>query len=508
MTDGPPTYDSVVEREEPLDSSAPWQRLSPRMIAVDIVRSALALTPAVVAFVLFDAPFNAGFVIPLGFIAVTGVSGAIADVVRWATTRYRVTDTHVERSTGLFVTKYRSIRRDRIRSIDLDARLRHRIAGLKVVVVGAGQQSVAVQSALSLDAVRSSDAESLRTTLLRRDDATTDTGEVLAAFRPWWFVYHLFGIWPLTAAAGLIWGGWWFLSMFGVDVGALTGSLFDSDRPLAVNVLVGFALAVAVGAVSATLRYFTGFHRFELARVPTGEGTALRTRHGLFRIREVNRDDARLRGAMVSEPVFWRWMGTADTEVVTTGLSIWSANAPASILPRGPVSVARRAAGQALDLADNPFDHTLTRHPRTALRRRLVWAVMVVALATASAVFLAWQTPTPGWVPWVTAASLPLALLAAWVAYRALGHAIVDTHLVARSGLWARRTVALQRNAVSTIIVRESLFQRRLGLRSVIVATAAGWGGYTVADLHSDEALEFARAAAPGLLDPFVIDSP
>ena len=41
----------------------------------------------------------------------------------------------MERRTGVVVRRYRSVRRDRIRSIDVTARVRHRVAGLRVVLV-------------------------------------------------------------------------------------------------------------------------------------------------------------------------------------------------------------------------------------------------------------------------------------------------------------------------------------------------------------------------------------
>jgi putative membrane protein len=90
------------------------------------------------------------------------------------------------------------------------------------------------------------------------------------------------------------------------------------------------------------------------------------------------------------------------------------------------------------------------------------------------------------------------------VAHRALGHAVVGPWLVVRSGLVSRRTVVLRRDAVSTIALRESVLQRRLGLRTVTAMSAAGWGAYDAPDLTADEALRFAVAAAPGLLDPFL----
>ncbi|NEC21763.1 PH domain-containing protein, partial [Streptomyces parvus] len=78
-----------------------------------------------------------------------------------AFTRYRITASHVELRTGVLVRVRRSIQRDRIRSVDIEAKPRHRLAGLRVVKIGAGQQAAAGDSALSLDAVDTAAARAL-----------------------------------------------------------------------------------------------------------------------------------------------------------------------------------------------------------------------------------------------------------------------------------------------------------------------------------------------------------
>jgi putative membrane protein len=51
---------------------------------------------------------------------------------------------------------------------------------------------------------------------------------------------------------------------------------------------------------------------------------------------------------------------------------------------------------------------------------------------------------------------------------------------------------------------RQSVFQRRARLVTVIATTAAGEGAYAVLDAGSDDGLELAVAAVPGLLTPFL----
>lgn len=112
----------------------------------------------------------------------------------------------------------------------------------------------------------------------------------------------------------------------------------------------------------------------------------------------------------------------------------------------------------------------------------------------------------PAVLVWADAGLLPLAILGAVIAYRALGHTIAGPSVVMRSGLMTRTTTALQRNAVSAIEIRESLLQRRLGLRTIATMTAAGDGAYESPDMAADTAVDFANSASAGLLDPFLVD--
>lgn len=514
--------------------TAEWQRLSPRIIWVDLVISVLALLPALVAILVFDVETDAGQLWPLIGLAAFGVLGALADIVRWAVTRFRVSPRHVELKTGLFVRKYRSVQRDRIRSVDIEAKLRHRVARLRVVAIGAGQQSAAGESAFSLDALGREEALELQQRLLNdapmaataENQAPAVAGEaprrVLARFEPSWFIYNMFNIWAYVLAIGVLWGLLWALSTVGVDAAGFVIGAVDWE---AIGVVGTVALAVvavgAFGAVGLGVNYVVENWGFELARVPSREGTMLRTRKGLFTTREVNRDENRLRGVAITEPVLWRWMGVSDTHVITTGLDAWSFADPASILPRGPVRRARAVASEVLgDLGGvggvggdaDPMTIPLRRHPIRALRRRLVWATVLALVVFAVGVLLESALEPMlelAWLDWAlvfgtTAGVWVLGLLLAVAGYRALGHRLTDDYLITRSGALNRTTAVLQRSAVSTIMIRESLFQRRLKLRTVAAMTAAGDGRYDAVDVDAGDSLDLARRAAPGLLEPFL----
>lgn len=510
-----------------------WQRLDRRMIVVDAAQAFISLAPVVVATMVFGGNLSDGLW-PLVAVAGTGVVNAAVDAYRWAVTKYRVTDEMVERRSGLVVRSHRSVRRDRIRSVDVHAKLRHRVGGLRIVKIGAGQEHAAGEAAFDLDAVSLADALALRDLLLRRSTSresppavapsshqsveapagtpgpAQEGEQVLARFQPGWVVYNLFNIWAYAMALGLLWGAYWLLPVVNLDPSRIVDGIADWEALGPVwTIAIGFAVVTITGVVGLGVNFFVEHGNFELARVPADDddGTVLRTRQGLLTTREVARDEHRTRGVQISEPLMWRWMGVADTTVITTGLNMSAMSQPAAILPRGPLEVARPVAAAVLKATPSPLDADLRPHPRAALRRRLWWATLTTAAATAS---LAWLAATAVILPAAIAAGLvvwPIALCAAVIDHRALGHAISDSYLVVRSGLFNRARAALQRSAVSTVAVRESVLQRRLGLQTVVVMTSAGYGAYYAIDLHRDDATAFAVDAAPGVLAPFLLPS-
>ncbi|MDG4789359.1 PH domain-containing protein [Micromonospora sp. WMMD1102] len=512
----------------------PWRRLDARIIWVDVLYALLSLIPAGLALLVADEP-RAGTLLPVLAVAVGGVLGAARDALRWVKTRYRLSGELVELRTGLLVRQYRTLRRERIRTVSTTARLRHRLAGLRVLTVGVGQPGAAGYEALQLDAVTRTVAEELRRELLAGSPQAAPVGaevgvgdespgaQVFARIRWSWLCYNVFSVWALVTAAGLLWGGYWLARSFGFDAAGFVAGLLDwrALGPWRTGV-IAFVGVGTLGVLGMAVAFVAENWAFRLVRVDTPTGAVLRTSQGLFRTREVNRDVGRLRGVEISEPLLWRWMGMADTNVISTGLTIWSMTPATTILPRGPVGVARRVAARVLDLdaGASPFAVPLRRHPPAALRRRLGWAVLFTLAVTGLLAWLggdvravpAWLggdvLRVPGWLWLVGVGLLPVALGAAVVAWRALGHGIVGDHLVVRSGLVSRSTVALSRPAVIGWRLRQSLPQRRLGLATLVATTAAGHGRYAAVDVPARSVVGFAEQVVPGLLAPLVGNAP
>jgi putative membrane protein len=492
-----------------------WRRLDSRMIWVDAAQTLLSLAPAALAIVVFGVRPGEGGLAPVAVVAVVGVGGAVRNMLRWLKTRYRITDEHAELRTGLIARSHRSIRRDRIRSVEATAKLRHRLAGLRLVTIGAGQQQAAVEAALSLDAVSNDIAEWLHSELLAGtpapaagEPAADPDQQVLARIRWSWTLYNVFNIWAYVAAAGVLWGGYWLAQTYGLDPARFLAGLVDWQRlGLAASLAIGLVVVGVFGVVVLAAAFVSENWDFRLARVRGPNGTVLRTSQGLLKTRQVDRDEQRIRGMQIAEPLLWRWLGMADTNVITTGLKVWSLQPASTILPRGPISAALPVAAAVLGEDPSPFEAPLRCHPRAALRRRVAWALLTTAIVVAGLGWLAAAGPLPGWAPLAGLGLVPVALAGALVAYRALGHALAGSYLVVRSGLVSRSTVALQSRAVVGWRLRQSVLQRRLGLATLSAATAAGTGEYVAPDLDPGEAVELADRAVPGLLGAFRHDA-
>jgi putative membrane protein len=267
------------------------------------------------------------------------------------------------------------------------------------------------------------------------------------------------------------------------------------------------AAALVAGVVGALGLWIEMWWNYRLEREPGG---TLRVRRGLFTSRSISIEERRLRGVDLVEPLGVRLFGAARLDAVATGLVKDQQDKHADInvlLPAVPRALADDVAAQVLRESVSPTRQALlTPHPRAARGRRLRWALSAALLPAAVLALLgALLTPVLLWIAAAWAAvGVPVAVLLALDAYRALGHGISGDYLVTRSGTVRRSTVALQRTGVIGWTARRSVFQRRAGLITLTATTAAGAGAYGVYDAAEGEGLTFASEAVPGLLEPFL----
>lgn len=477
--------------------AVPWRRLDPRMLVVGPVNNLVPLLPFALLVLVTGRSANLS---PLWSALGGAAVVVLAGVVRWATTRYRITTDRVELRTGLLRRQRRSVPRDRVRTVDLTASPVHRVFGLSVVQVGSatgGGAAVDRAGRLDLDAVSTAEAERLRRVLLERATAVApaeaDAAVELARLRWSWVRFAPLTVSSLAGVGAVVGTAFNLFSELGVGLGDL--DVADRARRLG-SLWVGFALVVtvvlAVAAVGAVLLFTERWYDYRLTREPD---RSLRVRRGLLTRRSLSVSDERLRGAEVVEPLLLRAGRGAQVRALSTGLR----GAAGALQPPAPRAEAHRVA--AVVLRAHPLAvtrATLHRHPRAALRRRLFRAVApALVVAAAVGAFDARAGLVAGLL------LLPAAVLLAVDRYRGLGHALTGRHLVTRTAGLRRRTVALQNEGVIGWTFRQTVFQRRAGLVTTVAVTAAGRGGYPVLDAAAADAVALADAVTPGVLTPF-----
>ena len=488
-----------------------WRRLDPRMLAVTPLRQLIGFLPVVAVVLLAGAGDLDGRF--FGLLAAV-VAVVLAGVARWFTTRYRVTGERVELRAGLLFRSSRSVPRDRIRTVDLTAGPVHRIFGLSVLKVGTGQRTEGTeQGELALDAVSATEADGLRRRLLERAGETVSTPVAAPTDQPiarldWaWLRYAPLTVSSLVAVGAVAGAGGQLAGELGVDpseVPALdqAGAQLDA-APLWLGVLVFAVLVLAVALLGSVALFVEAWWGFRLAREPGG---TLRVRRGLLTTRSVSLEEARVRGVELVEPLLLRAGRGARLTAVATGLGgTGQGEGRGTLLPPAPRAAAHRVGAAVLDAPQPPTGAALRTHPRAALRRRLVRAVLPVLVVSG---VLALVDPVPGWIPWAVLGALPVTLALAVDAYRNLGHALTGGYLVTRHGAAIRRTVALQRSGVIGWTVSQTFFQRRAGLATVAATTAAGSGAYQVIDIGIADGLALADRAVPDLLHFALVPTP
>ncbi|WP_345344547.1 PH domain-containing protein [Rhodococcus olei] len=437
----------------------------------------------------------------------------IAALLRWVTTTYRIGPVHVQLRRGVFQKKLLSVPRNRIRSVDVEARVLHRLLGLAVVRIGTGHRAGPGDSPrFELNALDARLVPALRAALLARPSdpvagptvtATAPPREI-AHWSPAWVRYAPFsatGVLTVAAIVGVAF-------QYGVGQQIARSSVvshgLDTAQQLgiAVAVVAGGLLLLLVASALAAARYLIAFGNLEV----TDDGRRLHVRHGLLRTRETTLDRARLRGTTLREPLLLRSVGGARLDAIMTGVPAEHRQS-SLLLPQAPAADARRVMDLVLRERGCPTDATapLHRHGPRARRRRYTRALLpVAALAVALAVAAAAGAP----IRW-PAALVPavLAVAAVFLArdrYRGLGHATAPGWLVTRSGSLDRGRHTLEADGIVGWTVRQTLFQRRAGVATVVAATPAGTGRYEVLDLPAEQAWTLIETVAPGAGDVWV----
>lgn len=486
-------------------------RLHPLTVAVGSAREVVGILVAGAAGLAAAGPTTGAW-----FALVGWALASLHQVAKWTTFSYVVHADRLELRRAFIGRSVTSIPVERIRGVDITASPLHRLFGLAIVLIDAGGGDDEGR----LDAVSREEAERLRTLLLAgptepqvigRRPGTG--GRVLVRSRPSWYLYAplsgaylltpfvLLGVlYNLTDDLGLL-GDRWIVRAAGeaarIQLLPMALAALGLMAVLPVASVIVFAVfnwdftvrITAPGEVAA---------REPAHAAPTAVPTAalageLVAERGIGTRRSVSLERRRLRGVELRDNPLERLAGVTRLGAVVTGLG--DSEHRGRLLPAAPRKITQTLAEQII----GPIPAPLARHPPQARTRRVIRAIvppLLVGLIALAALR-----------PWIAAACAAVALAAVPLGldrYRQLGHARDQVHLAVRSGSLRRRLAVVEHRAIVGWQIRQTFFQRRAGLATLVAAVGAGDGAYPIVDLADTDAAGLAAEITPGWLEPFV----
>jgi putative membrane protein len=495
------------------------RRLAPLTIVLGAARETTALLLA------GAAGLAVGGLTTGAYFALAGLTlGLVHHVVRWATFTYRVYDDRIVLRKQLIGRSTKTIPLERVRGVDVSSGPVHRLFRLAVVHIDAAAGGGGADEAV-LNAISQDETARLRYELLGArgergargelggpelagiapgwDGPLTAAGpaaaQLVRARRRWYLYAPLSGAYLLTpfALIGSLLGGVYNLSD---DFGLITQRRVESfGRHVSGLPLVAGVAALAVIVLAMPVVSVVVFALFNWNFTLTSRAGAIVAERGLLTRRSVTLERRRIRGVELVANPMERLAGVVRLRALVTGLA--DAAHRGTLLPASPSEVAEEIAGRVLGAVPGSAagpTAPLVRHPEAARARRVVRAV-APPLGAAALAGLAGQR-------WALVTCLALTVLAVPLGldrYRQLGHALDDVHLAVRSGSLRRRHVIVERRAVVGWQLRQTVFQRRLGLATLVAAVGAGDGEVTALDMAAADAVALARQITPGWVAPF-----
>jgi putative membrane protein len=482
-----------------------WQRLHGfTVVSRSLTLARQLLLPAI----LGGASAGDDFTSALQWIAVILAVPSIAiAAAQWAVFRYRLEGDELIIQSGVLSKRRRVIPLTRIQNIDLEQSGLERLFGmarLRMETASGGGQTEASLAVLTRD-----DARGLRSELMRRRDMRREAdheAEREAVEEPEaearrllrLSVYDLAIAGATSNEAGLLAAGLATGFELADDLGGLEQVGAWVETAFARGAALGLVGALAVGAGLAVAVLVVGwvlsigvsiirYHGFTLSRTES----EIRREYGLLSRHQSAVPLERVQAVRIEESLLRRPLGLVALKIETAGSG--PAQRQADRRDDAFVPIARRKeVGPLLRevFPDARFeDVSLTSVSPLARRRTFLRLAVPVVLGAAAAGLLAGP-------PWF---ALALLLLPAWLYavadFRARGWARPGRYALVRGGVFTRVSWVVPERKIQTLHLRETPFQRRLDLATLLVDTA-GSRAAQVADLEETTARPLLAALA------------
>lgn len=458
----------------------------------------------VARFGLFALIVSGGNPVGLTLLGLLAVLTTAVRYVAWSRFTYEVDATSLVTEGGILNRTRRVVPLDRVQQVDLQRKLRHRAFGLAVVRIdtaGAGNDHE-----VTLDALTAAEAEELRAALSDRPTPTADPlpevdragpdpigpsgvaaggGASPTAAEP---EREVLALSPGRLALGGVTGS--KLAMVFVAAGALFGlvndlpgglrnqaadSLADGARfPLAtVAVLALLAVPVVLAVAAGAAVLADGGFRL------TRRGDGLHVSRGLLDQRQASLAIHRVQVVRIHQNVLRRMLGLVSVTLQSAGGSGQVEKQDSQVtVPVLSSSQLNALLGEVLP--DAPPLPRLQPAPPAARRRAWVRRVVPSLLVGVPVALL---FPPVGLLALLL---IPVAMVGGELAYRGLGWASVDEHLVARRGGLTRETSLVPVAKVQSTGLVSSPLQRRARLATLRIDVAGRGRTPTVLDADAE----------------------
>lgn len=440
---------------------------------------------------------------------ILAVPSLVIAAAQWAMFRYRLEAEDLVIDSGVLARRRRVIPIDRIQNVDLEQSALERLMGvaeLRIETASGGRETEASLTVLSAAEARSLRAHLLDQRSARRSEAAREGVAEPGgpATQPRLLLRLSSGDLALAGAtsneAGLIAAGLATTLEVAGRFGALERLVDWIDHAVADGVgigVVGATTAIAILAVAflvlgwlvSIVAMVVRYHGFTLYR----SGDDLLRSYGLLSRHHTTVPLERVQAARVEETILRRAFGLAALKIETAGAGPQDQRG-AGGGAEAYVPIARtRDVGRLLRqvFEDARFEDVSLR-PVAPPSRRREFVRLVIALTLATAALAAFAG--------LELVALLLLTAPAWflarARYRARGWARAAGYVLARSGVLTRTTWIIPERKIQTLHVRETPFQRRWGLATLLVDTAAGGRAAAVVDLYRATATELLTGLA------------
>jgi putative membrane protein len=441
-------------------------------------------------------------------LALLAIPSLLLSTAQWLAFRYRLEGDDLVVDSGVLARRRRVIPIERVQNVDLEQSALERLAGVAALRIETASGGRETEASLTVLAIR--DAAALRADLLARRRAvgggvpgpTTAAGageEPLLRLS----MTDLAVAGATSNEAGLIAAGLATMLELAGRLGALERLTERLDEamelgsglgPLGIGIAI-LLLAIAFlvfGWLVSIVTTVVRFHGFTLSR----SGSDLRREYGLLSRHHTTVPLARIQAIRIEETLLRRAFGLAALKIETAGAGPQDRQALAGGAEAYVPITRRTQVGPLLRevFEDASFEDVRFAGVAPPSRRREFVRLGAMVLAVVAGLVL-----YAGRSPLILLGLLAPAWLLASARFRARGWARAEGYILVRSGVLTRTTWVVPERKIQTLHSRETLFQRRWDLATLVVDTAAGGREARVVDLHQATArtllLELARDA-------------